>query len=114
MKKSEFKQLIKEAVKEAFHEELKDILLESIKSNKQPIIETQQNVITTPSKQNNQTLNPKKKYMDILNEMKQGPKTGLDGEFELKGSIDTISEGSSLPGGQLPLDMITQLIKGKK
>jgi phage baseplate assembly protein W len=42
MKPSEFKKLIKESVREAIQEELKDILLEAIKSNKQPITESYQ------------------------------------------------------------------------
>lgn len=37
MKQSEFKKLIKEAVKEAIDDTLKDILLEAVKSPKQPV-----------------------------------------------------------------------------
>jgi hypothetical protein len=40
MKPSEFKKLIKESVREAIQEELKDILLEAVRSNKQPITES--------------------------------------------------------------------------
>ena len=42
MKPEVFKKIIKDAVKEAFQEELKSILLEAVKSsNKSPIFETQ-------------------------------------------------------------------------
>lgn len=41
MKPSEFKTLIKQAVREAIQEELKDILLEAVKGNKNTISEVQ-------------------------------------------------------------------------
>jgi hypothetical protein len=118
MKTDGLKKLIKEAVKEAIVEELKDILLEAVKSNKQPIKEsyissddrtisfTSQNVPKAP-------IDTKKAYMDILNDMSQGPKSGFDGEFKVKGPVNTMSEGSSLPEGQLGLDQIMNLINGK-
>jgi len=42
MKQNELKDLIKVAVREAIQEELKDILLEAVKSNKQPVNESYQ------------------------------------------------------------------------
>lgn len=116
MKADILKKLIKEAVKEAIHEELKDILLEAVKGNKQSINEsdsktfsfTSQNV--KPTKPSTDT---KKAYMDILGEMAQGPKSGFDGDFNVQGPVNTMSEGSALPGGQLGLDQIMGLIKGK-
>ncbi len=42
MKTDALKKLIKEAVKEAIQDELKNILLEAVKSNKQPIKESYQ------------------------------------------------------------------------
>ena len=116
MKTDILKKLIKEAVREAIQDELKDILLEAVKSNKQPIREsrsddrtisfTSQNVPKTP-------IDNKKAYMDILSDMAQGPKSGFDGDFKVKGPVNTMSEGSSLPDGQLGLDQIMNLIKGK-
>ena len=115
MKTDSLKQLIKEAVKEAIHEELKDILLEAVKSNKQPIKESYQtsdnrtisfnsnNIPRTP-------MNTKQAYMDILNDMTQGPESGFTGNFKVNGPINTMSEGSALPQGQLGLDQIMNLI----
>jgi hypothetical protein len=115
MKTDILKKLIKEAVKEAIHEELKDILLEAVKSNKQPIKEsytpldnktlnfTSNNVPKTP-------MNTKQAYMDILGDMAKGPKSGLEGEFRVTGPMNTMSEGSALPDGQLGLDQIMNLI----
>jgi hypothetical protein len=118
MKTDILKKLIKEAVKEAIQDELKDILLEAVKANKQPIKESYQinndrtlsfntNSIPTPP------MNTKQAYMDILNDMAQGPESGFKGDFKVNGSINTIAEGSSLPQGQLGLDQIMNLINKK-
>jgi len=118
MKTDILKKLIKEAVKEAIQDELKDILLEAVRSNKQPIRESYQvsddrtlnfNSNSVPKT----SINTKQAYMDILEDMTKGPKTGLEGEFKINGPVNTMSEGSSLPEGQLGLDQIMGLIGGK-
>tara|TARA_R110000868_G_scaffold189304_1_gene432234 strand:- start:669 stop:1037 length:369 start_codon:yes stop_codon:yes gene_type:complete len=121
MKPSEFKKLIKESVREAIQEELKDILLEAVRSNKQPITESYRasdnrtlnfNTNSIPHQiPSTPKINPKQAYMDILGEMSQGPKSGFDGEFKVSGPVNTMSEGSALPEGQLGLDQIMGLIK---
>jgi hypothetical protein len=119
MKPSEFKKLIKESVREAIQEELKDILLEAVRSNKQPITESYRvsddrtlNFNTNAIQhQVKPSVNAKQAYMDILGEMSQGPKSGFDGEFKVNGPMNTMSEGSALPEGQLGLDQIMGLIK---
>ena len=120
MKPSEFKKIIKEAVKEPIQEELKDILLEAIKSNKQSITESHQPDSRTLSFNTNSIphqisstpkVNTKQTYIDILDEMSHGPKSGFDGEFKVSGNSNTMSEGSSLPEGQLSLNQIMGLIK---
>ena len=113
MKPSELKNLIKVAVKEAIQEELKDILLEAVRGNKQPIQESHDRTLsfTTQNIQHQQPKSPvdtKKAYMDILGEMAQGPKSGFEGEFKVRGSVDPIN--GSLPEGQLGLDQIMNLI----
>ena len=126
MKASEFKKLIKESVREVFQEELKEILLESIKSNKQNIVESykvptyevpdysRMNSGTPHIQQPSSTskVNPREAYMNILNEMQKGPTSALEGDFVMPtGPIDTISEGSSLPNGQLDISQIANLLK---
>jgi len=121
MKPSEFKKLIKESVREAIQEELKDILLEAVRSNKQPITESYRvsddrtlnfNTNSIPHQQPAKaSVDTKKAYMDILGEMAQGPKSGFEGEFKVNGPVNTMSEGSALPEGQLGLDQIMGLIK---
>jgi hypothetical protein len=118
MKSTELKSLIKTAVKEAIQEELKDILLEAVRSNKQPIQESYKpsdnrtlsfNTNSIPHQPAKSPGDTKKAYMDILGEMAQGPKSGFDGEFKVQGHVDPIN--GSLPEGQLGLDQIMGLFK---
>ena len=114
MKTDIFKKIIKEAVKEAIREEMKDILLEAIKGNKQPINESKTLNFTTNSIPHQPVKSPidsKKAYMDILGEMSQGPKSSFDGEFKVQSNVDPIN--GTLPEGQLGLDQIMGLMKGK-
>jgi hypothetical protein len=114
MKTDIFKKLIKEAVREAIQEEMKDLLLEAVRSNKQPVNEsfnpeTRTLNFNTNSLPSRSPMDTKKAYMDILGEMAQGPKSGLEGEFKLQGPIDPVN--GSLPDGQLSLDQIMTLTK---
>jgi hypothetical protein len=118
MKTDILKKLIKDAVKEAIQDELKDILLEAVRSNKQPIKESYQvsddrTLNFTSNQVPKSPINAKQAYMDILGEMAQGPKSEFAGEFRVNGPVNTMSEGSSLPSGQLGLDQIMGLIGGK-
>ena len=122
MNSSEFKKIIKEAVKEAIQEELKNILLEAVRGNKQTITESYQvsddrtlsfNTNSIPHQPIKSQVDTKKAYMDILGEMSQGPKSGFEGDFKVSGPVNTMSEGSALPGGQIGLDQIMNLMKGK-
>ena len=114
MKTDALKKLIKEAVREAIQDELKDILLEAVRSNKQPIRESYQpsddrTLNFTSNNVPRTSTNTKQAYMDILGDMAKGPKSGLEGEFKVTGPMNTMSEGSALPDGQLGLDQIMNL-----
>jgi hypothetical protein len=118
MKPSELKNLIKTAMKEAIQEELKDILLEAVRSNKQPITESYKvsddrtlsfNTNVIPHQQTKSPVNNKKAYMDILGEMSHPTKSGFEGEFKVPNNIDPVN--GTLPDGQLGLDAIMNLIK---
>jgi hypothetical protein len=118
MKTEALKKLIKDAVREAIQDELKDILLEAVRSNKQPIRESYQVSDDRTLNFNSNSIpksstDTKQAYMDILGDIAKGPKTGLEGEFRVNGLVNTMSEGSSLPEGQLGLDQIMGLIGGK-
>ena len=111
MKTSQLKELIKESVREAIKEELKEILLEAIKSPRHPVVnETMQ--------QSRPALDPvqvRNSYMSVLGDMAAGKDTinVNTNTLQMSGPMDTTSEGSSLPGGEVSLDMIMNL-SGKK
>ena len=114
MKIAELKNLLKEVVREVFQEELKNIVIESLKGNKQPINESNTKTLNyttqhVPHQQVSTPVDAKKAYMDILSEMSAGPKSGLEGDFKLQGPIDPVN--GTLPSGQLDLNTIMGLIK---
>ena len=111
MKATELKKLIKNAVKEAIQEELKDILLEAVKtpSKSQPITESKNiDVVNhTPA------LDSKQKYEDILNDMAMSFTSKDVQKFSPQGSMDTTSANGQLPGGDVGMDQIMNLMTGK-
>lgn len=106
MKNSEFKNIIKVAVKEAIHEELKDILMEAIRSNKSPIIENQ--IISEASKARPSSSNMKalfnKKIPDYEEDFEPPQQT-----FRPNGG-DSIN--GALPPGEVSMDQIMGLMGG--
>lgn len=112
MKPSEFKLIIKTAVKEAIQEELKDILLEAIKSPRTPIIESSQ--ISNKTELPTVTLaEQRKKYMEVIGETAgiTTIKANSGNIFNPGSSVDTVSEGSALPAGEVDITQIMGLIK---
>tara|TARA_R110000823_G_scaffold238787_3_gene364103 strand:+ start:305 stop:685 length:381 start_codon:yes stop_codon:yes gene_type:complete len=126
MKPSELKSFIKEAVREAIQEELKDILLEAVRAPKAPIQEAYQmppvtvnaNAAQTPSK----TATEKRAMMEsIMGDMRRGQDTLnfttqniATNTLQVAPGMDTIGDGSRLPEGNVGLDMIQSLLKGSK
>jgi hypothetical protein len=115
MKIEGLKKLIKEAVREAIQEELKDILLEAVKSPKAVV---QENYIPVPAYQQSSPVN---------HDLKRNLRSMIGGEFDTVISansshaqptytpppINTMGEGSSLPGGEVSLDQIMGIMSGK-
>jgi len=125
MKTAELKNLIKDAVREAIQEELKDILLEAVRSPKTPIQESYQ---MHPVTVNATTTQPEKSYAekramyaDMLNEMKtmsfnssDARSMGTDANtLQVAPGMSTMGEGSKLPDGNVGLDMIMGLMNKK-
>jgi len=132
MKLSQLKTIVKEAVKEAIQEEMKDILMEAVRSPKQQVYETkapipQYNqpipgptnpVMNTPLPENDR-VKLKENMMGVLN----GMLPGADGTINANSSnimanqplqitsTDTMSANSSLPTGEVNLDQIMGLMK---
>jgi len=131
MKPSELKSFIKEAVREAIQEELKDILLEAVRAPKLPIQEIYQMSPVTSNTDTTQTpLKPtaeRKAMMEsIMGDMRRGQDTLSFNSADARGAginqttlqiapgMNTSGEGSSLPAGNVGLDMIMGLMKGGK
>ena len=116
MKVNQLKTIIKQAVKEAIQEEMKDILLEAIKTPKTQIQEN------TPVKQKPLDKKDKKvireNYMSVLNGMMPGANgtlsaTSADVPMQVNGPIDTTSANGSLPQGTVSMDQIMGLMNSK-
>ena len=119
-----FKKLIKEAVKEAIQEEMKDILLEAIRTPKTVIKENYAqptpSLINTPTSLVN--LNTRGKYKELLGEMMESRNGnismnsnnaisfGSQPEYRPPSTVNTTGEGSSLPTGEVNLDQIMSLM----
>lgn len=125
MKSSEFKQLIKESVREVFREEIKEILLEAVRTPKAvvqestyrpenynpnyPKINDQSSPIITsvPSKGKKQDL--REQYMNILGETGMSFNTS-NTPFSPIGA-DPIN--GELPAGEVSLGQISNLLNNK-
>jgi len=130
MKPSELKSFIKEAVREAIQEELKDILLEAVRAPKAPIQEAYQmhpvtiNATTTSTPQKSAA--EKRAMMEsIMGDMRRGQDTLSFNSADARGmgvtantlqvapGMNTTGEGSKLPDGNVGLDMIMGLMNKK-
>ena len=130
MKLSQLKTIVKEAVKEAIQEEMKDILMEAVRSPRQTVVER---ITATPSTDPGtpSPLNPvmqtslpetdklklRENMMSVLDSMRPG----ADGTIQANtnsmplqvGSVDTTSPNGKLPEGNVSMDQIMGLMKGK-
>jgi hypothetical protein len=122
MKLSQLKTIVKEAVKEAIQEEMKDILMEAVRSPKQTVYEhkvgTPTTDVATPSPMS--TDNRMAMRENIQNVL-SGMMPGADGTIQANtnsmplqvGSVDTTSPNGQLPQGNVSMDQIMGLMKGK-
>jgi hypothetical protein len=120
MKIDGLKKLIKEAVREAIQEELKDILLEAVKSPKTVV---QENYIPVPP----QPIMTQPNGTTVNHDLKRNLRSMIGGEFDAvitansshvqptytPPPVNTAGEGSSLPGGEVSLDQIMGIMNGK-
>jgi hypothetical protein len=117
MKIDILKKLIKETVREAIQEELKDILLEAVKSPKTVV---QESYTPAPTYQPQVPSTVNHDFRRNLRDM-------IGGEFDTvitansshaqpaytPPPVNTASEGSSLPGGEVSLDQIMGIMNAK-
>ena len=121
MKIDGLKKLIKEAVREAIQEELKDILLEAVKSPKTVVSEAYTSV---PS---HQPISFQTSGTTVNHDLRRNLRGMIGGEFDATITansshvqptytpppVNTSGEGSSLPGGEVSLDQIMGIMSNK-
>ena len=130
MKLSQLKTIVKEAVKEAIQEEMKDILMEAVRSPKQTMYENRMGTPTTdvaapnpmnPVAQTNLPETDKMKLRENMMSVLDGMRPGANGTLNATsadvqplqmGAGDTTSVNGSLPGGNVSMDQIMGLMKG--
>jgi hypothetical protein len=111
MKPTELKRFIKEAVREAIQEELKDILLEAIRSPKTQIVKEHMiPQVDISSKPQEITMDKRQAYMEVLGETAFNFNSQDVPRFSPQG-VDSIN--GALPGGEVGMDQIMSLINGK-
>jgi hypothetical protein len=130
MKPSELKSFIKDAVREAIQEELKDILLEAVRAPKAPIIETPVGVggygtVNTTQVPQKSAAEKRAMMESIMGDMRRGQDTLSFNSMDARGmgmnqttlqvapGMNTSGEGSKLPDGNVGLDMIMGLMNKK-
>jgi hypothetical protein len=111
MKSTDFKKIIKEAVREAIQEELKDILLEAVRSPKQVVRES----YTPPTQPAQPTYTPpsidfRSKYAEVLGETAMSF-TSQDAQPTFKPQGDPVN--GNLGSGELGMDQIMGLLNTK-
>ena len=122
MKLDILRKIIREEVKGAIQEELKDLLLEAIRAPK-PVIETQTSITTTSDSgkwfptTSTATVSKeqlRENYRNILGETAASFNTSQVGKpLQLNGSMDTASPNGRLPEGEVPMNMIMGLMNKK-
>ena len=131
MKLSQLKTIVKEAVKEAIQEEMKDILMEAVRSPKQQVYETAapmpqytqpapgpMNPVAQTSLPETDKLKLRENMMGVLDSMRPGANgtlsaTSADVPMQVTAGMDTQSPNGSLPGGSVSMDQIMGLMTGK-
>lgn len=115
MKLSQLKTIVKEAVKEAIQEEMKDILLEAVRVPKAVVSEIQSTPVATTPLPENDRMKLRENMMGVLDSMRpnaQGTLSATTADMPLQmGSGDTTSANGQLPQGNVPMDMIMNLMK---
>ena len=131
MKLSQLKTIVKEAVKEAIQEEMKDILMEAVRSPKQTVYENRMGTPTTdvaaPGPMNPVAQTPmstdnrmamRENIQNVLGGMMPGANGTMQANtnsmpLQMNGNMDTTSPNGSLPQGEVGMSQIMGLMKGK-
>ena len=113
MKLNQLKSIVKTAVKEAIQEEMKDILLEAIKTPKQ-VVST--STVEAQPLQKEDKLKLRENMMNVLDGMRPGANgtinaTSADVPMKVTGPVDNAN--GQLPQGNVSMDQIMGLMNSK-
>ena len=112
MKPSEFKKIIKEAVKEAFQEEFKEILMEAVRSPKSTGYGTVTETYAQPHINNPKKLTPSERqamFGGLIGEMQNGGIANTNSiPFNPTGPVDPVN--GALPEDEVGVDLIMGLL----
>ena len=111
MKISDLKRFIKESVKEAIQEELKDILLEAVRTPKQIVRESYTPPPTVNPPIPSITMDRRQSYMDVLGETAMSFTSQDVARFNPGVNVDPVN--GQLPEGDLGMDQIMNLMSGR-
>jgi len=118
MKSTELKKLIKGAVKEAIQEEIKDILLEAVRSPKTPSVAVMQESVTKTAPSNGVPNQPsmtaaqkKSLYEQALNDTTMNFNSSNVQSFQPQAGYDAAN--GTLPSGEVDMGMIAGLMNKK-
>ena len=113
MKLSELKSVVKEAVREAIQEEMKDILLEAVRAPRQMVSPTP-TIPNTPMSSDNR-MAMRENIQNVLG----GMMPGANGTLSATSAnvplqvTNTDTANGSLPVGEVGMDQIMNLMRGK-
>ena len=130
MKLNQLKTIVKEAVKEAIQEEMKDILMEAVRAPKQTVVEritanpstdpgtpSPMNPVMQTSLPETDKLKLRENMMSVLDGMRPGANGTISANTNSMplqmNSMDTTSPNGQLPQGEVSMDMIHNIMKGK-
>jgi hypothetical protein len=133
MKIKDLQKIIKESVREVIQEELKDILLEAIKTPKPSLAyESKMSMpntdVAAPSHINpvmsqqplpeNEKMKLRENMMNVLDGMRPGANGTMSANtnsipLQVHGAMDTTSPNGQLPNGEVSMDQIMGLMSGK-
>jgi hypothetical protein len=111
MKTDVLKKFIKEAVREAIQEELKDILLEAVRSPKQIVRESIQHIETPKPSFTQPTMDFRSKYAEVLGETALSF-TSQDAQTAFRPQVSDPINGN-LGAGEVGMDQIMSLMNTK-
>ena len=120
MKLTELRKIIREEVREAIQDELKDILLEAVRSPKTVVAESSTSETVTPTSKPKNIAEQRAAYASILGDMKPGQDTlsfnsshaAVNANtLQVTPGMNTSGEGSQLPAGNVGLDQIMGMMK---